>query len=202
MREVLVLDPDGRPRDALQALQHVESALAPVALERVGRVGDLLQLAKDELGDDQRAVEEAHLAEVHDATVDDHGGVEDLESLAARGGLGEELGRHVLELVPLGERDRGAQVGEEQAEEPAPERPRVGGDGAHGRPQPEPEPEPHDAAHGAPEDPVHRDAPRLPLEQHGQHPEEEAGAAEPPVGRVNAERRAEGHSRRRWPPPA
>src|SRR5712691_1937484 len=72
VREVLVLDPDGRSRNALQALEDVEPALAPVALERVGRVGDLLELPEDELRDDQRAFEEADLAEIHDAAVDDH----------------------------------------------------------------------------------------------------------------------------------
>ena len=61
----------------LDLLQDVEAAAAAVALQRVGGVGDELQLLEHELRDDQRAVEEAGLADVGDAAVDDDAGVED-----------------------------------------------------------------------------------------------------------------------------
>src|SRR5207245_11401743 len=64
--------------DLLHLLQDVESAPAAVALERVGGVGYLLQLPQDELGYDQRALQEAGLADVGDAPVDDHRRVEHL----------------------------------------------------------------------------------------------------------------------------
>jgi hypothetical protein len=50
------------PRHLLDALQDVEPAAAAVALQRIGGIGDELQLAQHELRDDQRAVEEAGLA--------------------------------------------------------------------------------------------------------------------------------------------
>ena len=83
----------------------------------------------------------------------------------------EELRRHVLELVALGEGHRGAQIGEEQAEETPSEGSCLRGDHAHGRAQAEPQPQAHDAAEGAPEDPVDRNTTRLPFEEHGEHAE-------------------------------
>ena len=65
-------------RHLLDLLQDVEAAPAAVALERVGRVGDELQLLEHELRDDERAVDEARFADVGDAAVDDHAGVENL----------------------------------------------------------------------------------------------------------------------------
>ena len=62
----------------LNLLQDVEAAPAAIALERVGRIGHELQLLQDELRDDERAVDEAGLADVRDAAVDDDARVEDL----------------------------------------------------------------------------------------------------------------------------
>ena len=50
----------------LDLLQDVEAAAAAIALQRVGRVGDELQLLQHELRDDERAVDEAGLADVGD----------------------------------------------------------------------------------------------------------------------------------------
>jgi len=108
MGEILVFHLHPGAGNPLHALEHVEAALAPVALEGIGRVGDLLELPQDELRDDQGAFEEARLAEIHDAPVDDDGGVEDLERLAPSHRLREELRRHVFELIALGESHRGA----------------------------------------------------------------------------------------------
>src|SRR4029450_5835834 len=43
MREVTLLDPHRGAGDALEALEHVEPAFPPVALERIGSVRDLLE---------------------------------------------------------------------------------------------------------------------------------------------------------------
>ena len=73
----------------LDLLQDVEAAAAAVALQRVGGVGDELQLLQHELRDDERAVEEAGLADVGDAAVDDDAGVEDAVALL-RAGVAEQ----------------------------------------------------------------------------------------------------------------
>src|SRR5262245_8268193 len=187
MGKVLVFHLHPGAGNPLHALEHVEAALAPVALEGIGRVGDLLELPQHELRDDQGALEEARLAEIHDAPVDDDGRVEDLEGLAPSCRLREELRRHVLELVALGESYRGSQIREEQTEEAPTERARLGGDGAHGRAQPESQAEAENAAHRSPKDAIDGNLPRLPLEEDGEHAEEEARAAEPVAGRVKAE---------------
>ena len=74
-------------------------AAAAVALQRVGGVGDELQLLEDELRDHERAVEKAGLADVGDAAVDDHAGVENAIALL-RTGVAEEAGEP-LRLQPL-----------------------------------------------------------------------------------------------------
>src|SRR2546422_7786451 len=57
--EIRVHDLDLHLAATLQALQDVESALAPVPAQRIGRVRDLLQLTQHELRDDQCSVDEA-----------------------------------------------------------------------------------------------------------------------------------------------
>ena len=76
LRKVEVGDDDLDARHLLDAMQDVEPAPAAVALERIGRVGDELQLLEHELRHDQRAVEESGLDDVGDAAVDDHARVE------------------------------------------------------------------------------------------------------------------------------
>ena len=68
----------------LQAIQHVQSATSALALGRIGRVGDLLQLAQDELRNNQRARQEAGLSHVGNAAVDDHRGIENLQITTQR----------------------------------------------------------------------------------------------------------------------
>jgi hypothetical protein len=50
LREIHLVDAHAHARHALQPLEHVEAPLAAVAAEGVGRVGDLLELAQNELG--------------------------------------------------------------------------------------------------------------------------------------------------------
>ena len=59
-------------------VEDVQSAPAALALQPVRRVGDKLQLLEHELGNDQRALDEARVAEVGDAPVDDDARIQDL----------------------------------------------------------------------------------------------------------------------------
>ena len=114
--KVDVRDHDVDARHLLNLLQDVEAAAAAVALHRIGGVGDELQFLQHELRDHQRAVEEARLADVGDAAVDDHARVEDPVALL-RPGVAEE--RHQpgrLEPLPLARahhdaRGRGTRAG-------------------------------------------------------------------------------------------
>ena len=53
-------------------LYEVITPLRAVPLQRIRGVGDLLQLPQDELGDEERPVEEPAVADVRDAAIDDH----------------------------------------------------------------------------------------------------------------------------------
>src|SRR5581483_5534484 len=84
-------DDDFDARHLLDFLEDVEAAPAAVALQRVAGVGHELELLEHELRDDERAVDEAGLADVGDAAVDDHARVENL--VAALGsGRAEQAG--------------------------------------------------------------------------------------------------------------
>ena len=73
------------PGHLLNLLQDVEAAPAAIALHRVGGIGDELQFLQHELRNDQRAVDESGFADVRDAAVDDHAGVENLVVALRRG---------------------------------------------------------------------------------------------------------------------
>ena len=113
LREVGLHDLHLHVGHLLDLLQDVQAAAAAVALQRVGGVGHLLQLAQHELRHHQRAVQEAGLADVGDAAVDDHGGVEDLVLVQARGVAegGDDARR--LEPLALLPADHDADVAEE-----------------------------------------------------------------------------------------
>ena len=83
----------------LNLLQNIEAAAAAVALHRIGRVGDELQLLQHELRDDERPVHESGLADVRDPAVDDDAGVEHLVS-PARARRAEDADE-VFRLEPL-----------------------------------------------------------------------------------------------------
>src|SRR5262249_13025428 len=68
-------------RHLLNALEDVETAASAIALHRIGRVGDELQLAQHELRDHDDAIEEARLRDIGDAAVDDDRRIENLERL-------------------------------------------------------------------------------------------------------------------------
>ena len=66
--------------------ENVEPAAAPIPLDRIGAVGDLLQLAQHEMGHYQRPFQESGLADVGDAAVNDDAGVENFVGFPARSG--------------------------------------------------------------------------------------------------------------------
>ena len=68
----------------LDAVQNIEPPPAPGPLERIGGIGNVLQFLQDELGDDDRSVEELCFADVGNPAVDDHAGVHDLDVLLRR----------------------------------------------------------------------------------------------------------------------
>ena len=121
-----VRDDDVDAGHLLDALQDVETAAAAVAAQRIGRIGDLLQLLEHELRNDERAVDEAGLADVGDAAVDDDAGVENsVAALLLR--LRPEQPRDPLWLEPLaglraeheadvGQREKNERVKEDDAE--------------------------------------------------------------------------------------
>ena len=62
----------------LNPLKNVEPLPAPVALEGIRGIGDVLQFVEDELGNEENSVEKPSFAHIRDAAVDDHAGVENL----------------------------------------------------------------------------------------------------------------------------
>ena len=86
--EIRVRDDDIEAGHLLDALQDVETAAAAVAAQRIGRIGDLLQLLEHELRNDERAVDESGLADVRDAAVDDDAGVENSVAALLRAAAG------------------------------------------------------------------------------------------------------------------
>src|SRR5581483_3729138 len=81
--EIVFHDLDLQRRHFLQALQDFQAAAAAVALERVGRIGDQLQLAQDELRNYDDAVEEAGFGDIGDPAIDDDTGVQNFVALLA-----------------------------------------------------------------------------------------------------------------------
>ena len=105
------LEPDaGQP---LEPCEHLEPPLAPVALPRIGRVGDPLELAQHEAGHDQGAIEEPTPTNVGDPAIDDRRGVEDLVEPAAAPRDREEARRNRRQIGEPPERHGSAGVGTE-----------------------------------------------------------------------------------------
>src|SRR5438128_1833781 len=67
----------------VDGLQHVAPPAPATALERIGGVGDQLQLAQHKLRQHQDAVEESRRRDIRDAPVNDDAGVEDFVNLLA-----------------------------------------------------------------------------------------------------------------------
>ena len=105
------------PGHLLDLLEDVQTAAAAVALQGVRGVGHLLQLAQHELRHHQRAVEEAGLADVGDAAVDDDGGVEHLVLVEARVVLERGDDARGLEPLALARPQHDAHVDEEDDEQ-------------------------------------------------------------------------------------
>src|SRR5581483_1658784 len=69
-------------RHLLNALEDIEAAATAVALHGITRVRHHLQLVKNELRDDENAVEKTGFGDIGDAAVDDDAGIEDFVVLA------------------------------------------------------------------------------------------------------------------------
>ena len=106
----------------LDLLQDVEAAAAAVALHRIRRIGHQLQLLEHELRNHQRAVDEAGLAEIGDAAVDDHRGVENLVVALGPGGAEQRHQPRRLEPLALAPADHETEVREDQQDEAVQER--------------------------------------------------------------------------------
>ena len=111
-----LLDRDVEVRVGLQAPDRVEPAAAAASLGAIAAVGERLQFVDHELRHEERRVEEAGVAELVDAAVDEHRGVEDERQHAA--GLPRELdvGDDEAEVVLGREHHRHAQVAEDDAD--------------------------------------------------------------------------------------
>ena len=102
-------------------VEDVQAAPAALALQPVGRIGHELELLEDELGNDERPLDEPRVAEVGDAAVDDDARVEDLVAAAGAFSLKkpEEVGR--VEPLRLPRPDEEPDVGHDDQEEDADE---------------------------------------------------------------------------------
>src|SRR5262245_46975380 len=100
----------------LDALKDVQSSPATVALGGIGRVGDLLQLAQDELRDENRAAHKTGLGDVGDAPVNNHAGVENLVALLRPAVDQDAAERREVEVVTFGRADQQPDVGHEERE--------------------------------------------------------------------------------------
>jgi hypothetical protein len=62
-------------RHFLDALQDFQAASAALAFQRIGGIGNKLELVQNELRDDYGSVEKLGVGDIGDAAVDDHAGV-------------------------------------------------------------------------------------------------------------------------------
>ncbi len=74
--DIKVADPERDARFLLQAVQDVQPAPAALALEPVGRIGDVLQLGQDERRHHHGGKDEARVRHIGDPAVDDDAGVQ------------------------------------------------------------------------------------------------------------------------------
>ena len=126
IRKIVVRDFDFEVRHLLNALQHFEAAAPALALHRVGGIGHQLQFAQDELRDQQDAVEEVRFADVRDAPVDDHAGIEHLGHAPGAALAAEQASQGLqIQHVALVRADDQADIGHHQEQPDVQERPRA-----------------------------------------------------------------------------
>ena len=110
----------------LDALQDFQAAASPLALHRVGGIGHELQLAQDELRDQQHAVHEMSLADIGNAAVDDHAGIEHLGHAPRAAFAAEQAPERLqVEHVPFAGAHHQADVGHHQQQRHVQERARA-----------------------------------------------------------------------------
>ena len=82
---IVVLDElHSDPGHFLNSLKNIQAAAPAIALQRISRIGNLLKFAQDEMGNQQDAIHEPCFADVCDAPIDNHAGVENLVDLLDR----------------------------------------------------------------------------------------------------------------------
>src|ERR1700730_9918899 len=81
VREIVFGDLHLQMRHFLDALEHLEAAPASLALQRIGRIGDELQLVQDKLRNNYCAVQKQGIGDVCHAAVDDHARIQQFERI-------------------------------------------------------------------------------------------------------------------------
>ena len=76
VRDVIVDELDVDQWLLLQKIEHLQPPAATISAQGVTGVGDVLQLGQHKMGHHHMVAEKPSLGDVHDATVDDHAGVE------------------------------------------------------------------------------------------------------------------------------
>src|SRR6185312_1426010 len=176
-REVILDDLYLERRDLLQALQYVEPATPPVALERVGGVGHQLQFAQHKLRSHDGTVEKTSLGDVGDAAVDDDAGIEDLIALLALLLPTEDAThRRQVQQVALVCSHHQADIGHQQHHQDLQEALGMPGSNAVANDQGEQvgAEDAEDAADGSANQALQADSPQAPLEQNNSEADERA----------------------------
>src|SRR5690606_40263288 len=80
---IVIDDMDGDVELLLNAVKNIQTPAAAVALEGVGRIGNMAQLFQDKTGDDNLAVQEAGITDIGNAAVNDDAGIQNLNQARA-----------------------------------------------------------------------------------------------------------------------
>src|SRR5579883_1006929 len=173
--EIVLDDLHIEVRHLLDALQNVEPAAAAVALHGIGRIGDELQLAQDELRNHQNAVEEAGFGDIGDAAVDDDARIQDLERLLRRFFAPEDAAqRREIQHVALLRADDEADVRHQQQQADLQERLLLDGAIEHQRHQEGPE-DPEDRADGRADETLQADLFQTDFKKYDAYTQQQAG---------------------------
>src|ERR1019366_1122991 len=118
-REVAIVDLDFIARVALDAIEHLQTAAAPGALNGVVGIGDLLELLQHKAWHDDQPLDKIRLDQVGNAAIHDDAGIEQQEIvrfvLGREADIGDDEGE-VLFVAAHGEDDADVAEAEEEAE--------------------------------------------------------------------------------------
>ena len=127
-RGVIVLhELHGNARHFLNPLENIESATAAIALQRVGRIRDLLELTQNEVRNDENAVQKSGFADIGDPPVDDDTRVENLVRLLRRMFATEDAAeRRQVQQIAFVRANHESDIGHQEQDEELDERERIG----------------------------------------------------------------------------